>query len=82
MRIFTKFYTSVIIAALLTGCAWYKGPPLQANADANLDGSALNETTGPGFFSTLKSGQKDGSGDTGFADNGGNFETTSFDNVA
>ncbi|BCD91611.1 hypothetical protein fh0823_17500 [Francisella halioticida] len=34
------------------------------------------------FFSTLKSGQKAGSGYTGFADNGGNFETTSFDNVA
>ncbi|MED7787738.1 hypothetical protein [Francisella sp. 19X1-34] len=82
MRIFTKFYTFVIIAALLTGCAWYKGPPLQANADADLSGSALNKTSGANIFSTLKSAQKDGSGYTGFADDGGNFETTSFDNVA
>ena len=82
MRVFTKFYGFVTIATLLAGCAWYKGPSLQANADANLSGSALNETTGPGFFSTLKSADKYGSGDTGYADDGGNFETTSFDNVA
>ena len=83
MRAFIKLYIFVIIiAAALTGCAWYKGPPLQANADADVSGSALNETSGVNIFSTLKSGQKYGSGDTGFADNGGNFETTSFDNVA
>ena len=82
MRAFTKFYIFGIVVAALTGCALYKGPPLQANADADLSGSSLNETSGPNIFSTLKSAQKTGSGYTGFADDGGNFETTSFDNVA
>lgn len=82
MRVFTKFYAFSVIATLMTGCAWYQGPPLQSNANANLSGSALDETSGPGFISTLKSADKYGSGDTGYADNGGNFETTSFDNVA
>lgn len=69
------------IGITVSGCSWYKGPPLQANANGSLDGSSLNETSGPGFVSTLESADDYGSSDTGYADDGGNYDVTSFDNV-
>ncbi|AJC48190.1 hypothetical protein IB642_05870 [Allofrancisella guangzhouensis] len=52
--------------ALLSGCAWYQGPEPMANTDAG--GDALsNFYSGP----TLPSGT---------ADDGGNYDVTSFDN--
>ena len=65
---------------LVTGCALYKGPSLMPNANASLDGSSLNESSGPGFISTLKSADNYGASDTGFADDGGNYVVSGFDN--
>lgn len=66
---------------LVTGCAWYKGPSLMANANASLvDGSSLNESSGPGFISTLKSADNYGTSDKGFAYGGGNYVVSGFDN--
>ncbi|AJI54826.1 hypothetical protein [Francisella philomiragia] len=80
MRVLVKNYFVLALALLITGCTWYKGPPLQANANGSLDGSSLNETSGPGFISTLKSGENYGSSYTGYADDGGNYEVSSFEN--
>ncbi|AJI47998.1 hypothetical protein IB633_04115 [Francisella philomiragia] len=80
MRVLVKNYFVLALALLVTSCAWYKGPALQANANGSLDGSSLNETSGPGFISTLKSADNYGSSDTGFADNGGNYEVSGFEN--
>ncbi|AJI53415.1 hypothetical protein LA02_79 [Francisella philomiragia] len=80
MKVLVKNYVIFALALLVTSCAWYKGPPLQANANGSLDGSSLNETSGPGFISTLKSADNYGSSDTGFADNGGNYEVSGFEN--
>lgn len=80
MKVLVKSYIIFALALLVTSCAWYKGPPLQANANGSLDGSSLNETSGPGFISTLKSADNYGSSDTGFADNGGNYEVSGFEN--
>ena len=65
---------------LITGCAWYKEPSLMPNANASLDGFSLNESSRPGFISTLKSADNYGASDTGFADGGGNYVVLGFDN--
>lgn len=71
----TSLMRGIMISMILlvSGCSWYKGPPLQANANGSLDGSSLDESSGPGFFSTLKSGENYGQNDTGYADDGGNY---------
>lgn len=50
------------------------------NANASLDGFSLNESSRPGFISTLKSADNYGASDTGFADGGGNYVVLGFDN--
>jgi hypothetical protein len=82
MKICLRFFVFAAVAMFVVGCAWYKGPPLQPNANATLDGSALDESSGPGFIKTLKSADNYGSGFDGYADDGGNYEVTNFDNVA
>jgi hypothetical protein len=81
MRVISKLYVITFVTLVITSCAWYKGPPLQPNANATLDGSALDESSGPGFFKTIKSAENYGASDTGYADNGGNYDVSSFDNV-
>ncbi|QLE79078.1 hypothetical protein FLM55_04740 [Francisella sp. Scap27] len=77
MGILNRFLILVIVISSLASCAWYKGPELMGSSDASLDGSSLNET-GPNTIDMLKSGENSGGN---FADSGGNFETTDFDNV-
>ncbi|AIT09342.1 hypothetical protein LO80_04740 [Candidatus Francisella endociliophora] len=81
MRTTLKIYIVIFTSIILTSCAWYKGPPLQSNANGSLDGSSLDETSGPGFISTLESADNYGASDTGYADNGGNYVVSNFDNV-
>ncbi|MDE5007076.1 hypothetical protein NAI48_10535, partial [Francisella tularensis subsp. holarctica] len=68
------------IALFVTSCALFNVPSLMPNAYGSLDGSSLNESCGPGFISTLKSADYYGASDTGFADGGGNYVVSSFDN--
>lgn len=80
MQVAIKIYLIGFFALLVTSCAWYKGPSLMPNANGSFDGSSLNESSGPGFISTLKSADNYGASDTGFADGGGNYVVSSFDN--
>ncbi|KEI34768.1 hypothetical protein [Allofrancisella frigidaquae] len=73
MRVFLLF-----IFVLLGGCAWYQGPELMPNANADLSGSELTETDGPGFISTLESADNHGGK---YVDDSGNYNVTNFDNV-
>lgn len=77
MKTVSKSLILIVIVSSLVSCAWYQGPELMDSSDASLDGSSLNET-GPNAIDMLKSGENSGGN---FADNGGNFETTDFDNV-
>lgn len=81
MSAFFKLGVVTFMALAISSCAWYKGPSLQPNANGSLDGSSLDETSGPGFFSTLESADNYGAGDTGYADDGGNYDVLNFDNV-
>lgn len=74
--IYKKIFV-VCVFSTLVSCAWYKGPEIPIDANSSLDGSALNYS-GPSAISTLDSADNNGGN---FADNGGNFETTDFDNV-
>ncbi|AXA33127.1 hypothetical protein [Francisella adeliensis] len=79
MNIVNRFLILTIIVGSLFSCAWYKGPEPSAvdSSGTSLDGSSLGES-GSNTISLLKSGENSGGN---FADDGGNFETTDFDNV-
>lgn len=49
------------------------------NANASLDGSSLNESSG-GFISTFKSADNYGVSNIVFADGGSNYVVSGFDN--
>ncbi len=75
MKTVNKILILTLIATAISSCAWYKGPELMP--DASLDGSSLNES-GPNTIDTLESMYDYGGS---YADNGGNYDTTNFDNV-
>ena len=77
MKTVNKILILTLIAAAISSCAWYKGPELMPDANASLDGSSLNES-GPNTIDTLESIDDYGGS---YADNGGNYDTTNFDNV-
>jgi hypothetical protein len=77
MKIINKILILTLIAAAMSSCSWYKGPEMMPDANASLDGSSLNES-GPNAIDTLESADNYGGS---YVDGGGNYDTTSFDNV-
>ena len=78
MKIINRFLILTLITIIVSSCSWYKGPEMMPDANATLNGSSLNED-GPNTIDTLKSEENSGGS---YADNGGNYVTTGFDNVA
>ena len=77
MKTVNKLLILASIIVGMSGCAWYKGPEMMPDANANLDGSSLDES-GPNTIDTLESVDNYGGS---YADGGGNYDTTNFDNV-
>ncbi|MFT4694031.1 MAG: hypothetical protein ACI8TE_000930 [Francisella sp.] len=77
MKIINRLSILILIAIGISSCAWYKGPDMMPDADASLDGSSLSES-GPNTIDTLESMDDYGGS---YADDGGNYDTTNFDNV-
>ena len=77
MKTISKFLILTLIAIGVSSCAWYKGPEMMPDANASLDGSSLNDD-GPNTIDTLESADNYGGS---YADDGGNYDTTSFDNA-
>ena len=77
MKTVNKILILTLVATVISSCTWYKGPELMPDANASLDGSSLNES-GPNTIDTLESMDDYGGS---YADNGGNYDTTNFDNV-
>lgn len=77
MKTINKFLILTFIVAGMSSCAWYQGPELMPDANASLDGSSLNDN-GPNTIDTLKSMDDYGGS---YVDDGGNYDTTNFDNA-